>query len=220
MKVAVKATLKTITYGLAKLLAILFLWPYFRISVKGRSRIPRKGAVVVAANHFSFIDPLLLGMAMPRRVWFAMSRAVFETPGIRLVTRLLDVIPVSQGEAFLPSSARKILTVLHKGGCLGIFPEGGRSRTGTLLEAQPGAGLFARRAKAPLVPVAIAGTREAWPAGLLLPRPKKVHLFVGEPIPWDAEPTAEALAARVRRELEALLMANGYGDYVAGEEKP
>lgn len=209
-----KAAVKSAAYPVAKLIATLFLWPYFRVSVLGRRRVPRQGAVVVAANHFSFIDPLLLGIAMPRRVWFAMSREVFEKPLIRVATRLLDVIPVSRGEAFQPSSARKILTVLRRGGCLGIFPEGGRSRTGSLIEVQSGAGLFARRAFAPIVPVAIVGTREAWPTGVFFPRPHKVSLFVGEPIPWDAEPTAEALTARVRDALASLLVAHGYGDYV------
>lgn len=214
-----KDALKTLSYFAAKAGMGAFALLYFRLSIAGRERVPSRGPVIFAANHFSFADPPLLGIAMPRRIWFVMAREMFRKAHFNAFSRLMDVIPVAPGGALPPSALKKVMRVLHSGRCLGIFPEGQRSRTGRLLEPQRGVGLFAQRGRASLVPVAILGTREAWPPGVLFPRPRKVRIVIGEPIPHDAEPTAEALALRVRDAIADLLVTHGAGDYV-GEPAP
>ncbi len=213
----VKAAVKWTSYAAAKTALGGLLVPYFRLSVRGREKIPRDGGLVFAANHFSFADPPLLGIAMPRRIWFVMSGEMFRKATFYLFSRLMDVIPVAAGQPFQTAAMRKILRVLKDGHCVGIFPEGQRSRTGQLLPAQRGVGVFAQRAGVPVVPVAIAGTREAFPAGVWFPRPRKVRVFVGDPIPPFAGGTPDLLAEKVRGAIAALLQEHGCGDYV-GEE--
>jgi len=214
-----KDTLKRLAYYAAKVVFGAVALVYFRLSVVGRERVPAEGPVIIAANHFSLADPALLGIALPRRLWFVMAQEMFRKVHFYAFSRLMDVIPVQPGGALPPSALKKVMRVLHGGRCLGIFPEGQRSRTGRLLEPQRGVGLFAQRGRAPLLPVAILGTREAWPPGVWFPRPRKVRVVVGEPIPYDAEPTPEALALRVRDAIAALLVRHGAGDYV-GESDP
>lgn len=211
-----KAALKTVAYHAAKAFLSLLLVPYFRLSVKGREKVPPRGTVIFAANHFSYGDPLLLGIAMPRRVWFVMSATMYRKPWFYPFSRLMDVVPADVGERFQPSSIKKVLRVMQAGGAVGIFPEGQRSRTGRLLEPLRGVGVFAQRGGAPVFPVAIVGTREAWPAGQWVPRPWKVRILIGDPIPQDAEPTPDALAERARDAIAALLVEHGKGDYVEG----
>jgi len=214
-----KDSLKRLSYYAAKAVMGTVALIYFRLSVVGRERVPATGPLIIAANHFSLADPPLLGIALPRRIWFVMAEEMFRKVYFNIFSRLMDVIPVSPGGALPPSALKKVMRVLHSGRCLGIFPEGQRSRTGRLLEPQRGVGLFAQRGRAALLPVAILGTREAWPPGVWFPRPRKVRVVVGEPIPHDAEPTPEGLALRVRDAIADLLVKHGAGDYV-GESAP
>jgi 1-acyl-sn-glycerol-3-phosphate acyltransferase len=205
-----KESVKTIAYAATKVAAIAIMWPYFRLSVKGRKRVPKEGAVIFAANHFSYADPPLIGIAMPRRIRFVMADGLFRKRVLHVVSRLLDVIPVETGQPFQTAAVRKAMRLLHNGQCVGIFPEGQRSRTGELLPAQPGVGLFAKKSGAPVVPLAILGTNEAWPPGQLLPKPGKVRIVIGEPLLPAASQTAEELADKVRGAIADLMRANGY----------
>lgn len=205
-----RESVKTIAYAATKAAAIAIMWPYFRLGVKGRRRVPKKGAVIFAANHFSYADPPLIGIAMPRRIRFVMAEGLFRKRLLHVISRLMDVIPVAAGQPFQTAAVRKVMRLLHNGQCVGIFPEGQRSRTGELLPAQRGVGLFAKKSGAPVVPLAILGTNEAWPPGKALPKPLKVRIFVGEPLYPAASQTAEELADRVREAIAELMKANGY----------
>jgi len=211
---AVKEALKTFSYLMAKAIMYPTLLLYFRVGVKGRERLPRTGPFLLAANHFSFVDPLLLGAMLPRRLWFVMAEDQFERPGLRTFSRLMDVVPVKAGAAFRLGPIRKCLSVLRSGRVVAIFPEGRRSHTGTLLPPMPGVGVLASRAGVPVIPVAIAGTREAYPPGRCFPRPGKVSLLVGEALSGLEGLSADAVAQRAMDAIGALLVENGFGDYV------
>lgn len=215
MKKTLKETFKKVSYLGSKALFMTLLWPYFRVKVIGRGNLPRSGAFILAANHFSFVDPLLLGAFLPRRLWFVMAGDQFERPIVHGWSRLMDVIPVQAGAAFQLAPVRKVLERLRKGDGVAIFPEGRRSTTGGLLPAQPGIGVFSGRAKVPIVPVAIVGTRETYPVGTRFPRPGRVTLFVGQAFS-DFETDAQGVADRTMRAIADLLRENGYQDYVEG----
>src|SRR5512135_1791421 len=112
---AVKPALKTLSYAFAKALSYPLMRLYFRVSVRGRDHLPKKGGFLLAANHFSFVDPLVLGAMLPRRLWFVMAEDQFDKPGVHLFSRLMDVIPVQAGAAFRLGPIRKCLAVLKKG---------------------------------------------------------------------------------------------------------
>lgn len=209
-----KAALKFVAYAFAKVVAGTILLLYFRVSVKDGGRLPKRGGALVAANHFSFSDPLILGSFLRRRLWFVMAEDQFAKPGVHLFSRLMDVVPVKAGVGFQLGSVRRCLTTLKHGHCVAIFPEGQRSRTGVLLPPMPGLGVLAARSGVPVVPVAIAGTREAYPPGVRLPRPRKVRLFVGEPLALRDGESPEDLATRTMDAIAALLTTNGFADYV------
>ena len=210
----VKSFLKKVSYALSKVLFGTLLWVYFRVGVRGRKNLPKDGGFLLAANHFSFADPLILGAFLPRRLWFVMAEDQFAKPVVHHFSRLMDVIPVRAGAAFQLSAVKKVLHRLRRGHGVAIFPEGRRSPTGKLLPPLPGVGVFASRGGVPVVPVAIVGTREAYPIGRIIPRPKKVTLYVGKPLQGLGALAPEAIARKVMDAVAELLRSNGHADYV------
>ena len=214
-----KEAFKTLSYLGSKALFSTVMWPYFRVRVVGRGHVPREGAFILAANHFSFADPLILGAFLPRRLWFVMAEDQFEKPVVHGWSRLMDVIPMKAGAAFQISAVRKVLGRLKRGHGVAIFPEGQRSSTGGLLPAQPGIGVFASRGRVPIVPVAIVGTREVYPVGRRFPRPGRVTLFIGAPL-TDVGDDPQTVADRAMGAIAGLLRENGHPDYVEGFPQP
>jgi 1-acyl-sn-glycerol-3-phosphate acyltransferase len=209
-----KRALKAAAYTTAKGAFGALLRPYFRVRVIGGENLPAEGGVLVAANHASFADPLVLGAFLRRRLWFIMAEEQYRKPVVHLFSRLMDVIPVQSGAAFQLAPIKKALSLLKGGRVVAIFPEGRRSGTGKLLPGQPGLGLLAARAQVPILPVAIAGMREAYPVGQKIPKPGRVTLYVGKPLTELSRLKPEDLSARVMNALADLLESNGHGDYL------
>ncbi|MCL6593245.1 MAG: 1-acyl-sn-glycerol-3-phosphate acyltransferase [Alicyclobacillus sp.] len=128
----------------------------FRVRVVGEEHIPAHGPVVVASNHLHLLDPLLLGLAIPRFVHFMAKEELFRWRPFAALIRYLGAFPVRRG--FQDKAAiRNALAVPAQGGCLLVFPEGHRSRDGKLQPGLTGVAFIARKANCPLVPVAIIG---------------------------------------------------------------
>lgn len=136
---------------MALLMKVLFRW-----QVEGLERFPASGPVLVCANHTSYWDPPMVGVALPRPVHFMAKEELFGIPVFRTWLRAVGAFPVRRGTADL-SSFRQALTLLKEGKVVGIFPEGTRNRSGKLLPAHPGAAYLAVSSGAPVVPVAICG---------------------------------------------------------------
>ena len=164
----------------------------FDLSVEGAERIPRTGPFILAANHHNYLDGVVLGAAVPRKITFlVMPRVYHATPLHPPFFRHVGSIPINL-ERPDPGAIKRALRVLDAGGVIGIFPEGPFSLEGRLVEGQPGVALIGLRAGVPVVPVAIHGTYEAlngrrWH----VPRPHPLSVRFGEPLSF----------ARVRREM-------------------
>jgi len=209
-----KKTVKTLSYMAAWGFWSSILRPYFRPLVLGSHRIPRTGGLLVAANHFSFVDPLLLGILLPRRIRFVMSADIFRVPVVHAFSRAMDVIPVEKGSKAMITTVKRSLSHLEKGSAVGIFPEGQRSRSGTLLPPRRGLGVLAARSEAPVVPVAIVGTREAFPPGAFMPRPHRVAVSVGEPLRYDGSVNEKEIPGMAMDAIADMIHRMGRADYL------
>jgi 1-acyl-sn-glycerol-3-phosphate acyltransferase len=138
----------------------------------GEELIPADGPLLVAANHLSNADPIILEMAFPRPLFFMGKVELFRNPLFRWILQRFGGFPVERG-APDRAALRHAQTVLGEGIAVGVFPEGGRSLTGALVPGHAGAGLLALLSQAPVLPVAIYGT-EFFPVNGEMPprRPK------------------------------------------------
>ena len=160
----------------------LFSSLWFRSRVFGADRIPASGGAMIVANHTSYLDPPLLGSLLPRRYRY-LARATLGKSWIAQRALMgLGTIFVDRG-APSRASIESAIELAESGQLLVLFPEGTRSDDGRLLPFERGIELIARRASVPIVPVGIRGAHRALPRGGRFPRPAKVTIHVGEPIP-------------------------------------
>ncbi|MCF6148526.1 MAG: 1-acyl-sn-glycerol-3-phosphate acyltransferase [Candidatus Kuenenia sp.] len=172
--------LNNIFFLILKIVGIILLKLIFRIESVNRDYIPRTGPLIVAANHFSYLDPIVLQTIFPRRISFLMTEIYYEGK-LNWLFKLLHCICVRQNGPNT-ASIRDGLKVLKKNGVLGIFPEGGVSKEGILQAGNPGIGFFVLKSDARVVPAFIMGTHEALPKGAKIPKITKIKINFGLPI--------------------------------------
>ncbi len=149
-------------YGLSHALFRVFYEVLFRGEVLGREHLPREGGYIVACNHASFVDPLAAGLYLPQQVAFFARRTLWK-PGF--ASWWLDgvgTIPVDRDGGTDVAAIKRVLQTLKAGKVVILFPEGTRSRDGSLQAPKPGIGLIACRTAVPVVPARIFGSFEAF----------------------------------------------------------
>jgi 1-acyl-sn-glycerol-3-phosphate acyltransferase len=179
-------------YRLAQLTAGRILRLAFPVSCRGLNTIPRNGPVILASNHNSNLDPLLVFASMHRPVFHISKHTLFKNPLMGFVLGTLGgQIPVDLDAGGNQAGLEAAVGILEHGLALGIYPEGNRSPDGKLQRGRPGAAMCAYLTGAPIYPVAIHGTFEAWPRHRNLPHPfRKVRILVGNPIHVPKDLTA------------------------------
>lgn len=191
------------------ILQILFaLW--FRFRVRGLRNLPETGGGLVLANHQSFLDPLLLQIALHRPIGFLARNNLFGVPFVGWVVRKHYCVGINR-ESAATASIRETVRRMKHGFLIGVFPEGTRTRDGTVAAFKPGFVALVRRAKRPIIPVGIAGAYEAMPRSSWWIRPKTIRVVYGEPIPFEELESLcqrgreEELVALVQRRVQACL---------------
>jgi len=178
----------------------------YRVRFIGWDRVPHGGAIL-AGNHVSYLDPMLLWCRTPRPLHFVAKAELWEVGWLGWTLDHFWAFPVRRGTADreMISTASALL---GNGELLGMFPEGTRNRDNAdeLGEAHGGVAFLALRADVPVVPVGIAGTDRAWPPGKKLPSFVPVVINIGEPVcPSDFEGTrkekVEAMTAEIMRRI-------------------
>jgi 1-acyl-sn-glycerol-3-phosphate acyltransferase len=169
-------------YEAVRVATTLYAWAFFRTRGISPEKVPAEGPVILAPNHFSFMDHFFLGTSIRRKVRFMAKSQLFKPPMQWIYTHG-GVFPVRRGysdeEAFKTAGS-----ILSRGGCIAMYCEGGRSRTGKLSETvRRGIGRLALESGAPVVPVAIHGSSHVrnWKR-LRFP---KVTVLYGDPIRWE-----------------------------------
>jgi 1-acyl-sn-glycerol-3-phosphate acyltransferase len=171
-------------YELARVLTAPARRILVRLQVEHAERLPVDGGVIVAANHVSFFDSVLLMFSLPRPVAFLGKAEYTDNRFTNWLFCGAGMIPVRrQNPGDLPRAFEQVAEVLGRGEVVGVFPEGTRSRDGLLHRGHVGAAHLALATGAPLVPVGVVGTDRVLPTGARLVRPfRHVTIRVGEPI--------------------------------------
>ena len=190
-------TEKTLVYRVGSKACLAFCKLAFRMRIEGRANVPRSGGAVLAANHQSFLDIPIVGGAVSRHVAFVARDTLDDWRWLAFVMRESGVVLVRRGTSDR-RALRQMADHLEAGDLVAIYPEGTRTRDGSLQEFKGGAVLAARMAKVPIVPVGIRGAFEAWPRGKSIPRPRKIGVRFGAPIDSGAPDAQEQLLASVR----------------------
>lgn len=146
-------------YSIVKTVFKLIFTVIFKTRVTGIENVPTEGAVIVAANHLSNWDPPFLGTFLNREICYMAKEELFKNPIFAAAIRELHVFPVKRGTAD-KTAIKHAVKLLKDGHCLGIFPEGTRSKTGELGKAEAGVGLITAMTKAPVIPTAIINTNK------------------------------------------------------------
>ncbi|MBO0726040.1 MAG: 1-acyl-sn-glycerol-3-phosphate acyltransferase, partial [Blastocatellia bacterium] len=184
-------------------IARLIVYPLFRIlfSVEhhGVENVPEEGAVIIAGNHPSYLDPVLIGLPVKRKIRFMAWDALFRIPLLGQAIRALGAFPVDIRKGRGEAAYRQALRALESGEALGVFPEGQRSDQATMGDLRGGVARLAVETGAPIVPVTIGGATRAWPKWKLLPRSAKIIVRYHEPIRLSEE---ERAANRDNREFQ------------------
>jgi 1-acyl-sn-glycerol-3-phosphate acyltransferase len=205
-------------YWVTKAVLTPLMLVYFRPHVQGRQHLPRTGPAILASNHTSYLDWLALPLVVVRRrIVFLAKSEYFDRPGVtgraqRFFFSATGQVPVDRtGGPASTAALRTAARLLQEGSLLGVFPEGTRSKDGRLQPGRTGLARMAAQTGVPVVPCATIGTYDAAPAGVRLPRPKRLTVRFGEPLSWPAgtEPTSEALRTWTDALMEQIRQLSG-----------
>jgi 1-acyl-sn-glycerol-3-phosphate acyltransferase len=173
-----------------------------RLHVYGRERVPLEGGLVVASNHFSWVDPPALGAACPRTLYYMAKIEAHRVPGLGQLMRSFGAFSVRRGESDR-DAVRTMRQLVRDGHALGLFAEGTRQRSGVPGPVQPGAAMVAINEDAPVICAAIHGSFE-WRLGNFNP----VSVAWGTPLSFDGLPRGgrgyKEASAEIERELRKL----------------
>lgn len=167
-------------YALTWIVTRRILEVFFDFSSPGMEKVPLEGGLLVVANHASYLDPPIVGAALPRELYYLARRTLFRHPLFARLIRAYHAIPVEL-ERPDPVGLRAVLRALRKGRAVLLFPEGTRTPDGRMGEARMGAGFVACHAGVPILPVRIFGTYEVLPRHRKWPRFFPIRVVIGSP---------------------------------------
>ncbi|MGY0539869.1 lysophospholipid acyltransferase family protein [Nocardioides sp. YJ-D4] len=185
----------------------------------GAENVPRTGGVLLASNHLSFADSIVIPSVSPRPVHFLAKSDYFTGTGLKGAAQRawfegMGMLPVDRDDPQAALGSLEVaLEVLNKGEAFGIYPEGTRSRDGRLYRGRTGVAHLALTAGVPVVPVGLRGTAELQPVGSSLPRLAKVTVEFGQPIQvagrFDGVPLGKARRSLTDEVMEAIAALSG-----------
>lgn len=167
----------------------------YRIKVSGGENIPLKGGVILAANHVSYLDPVVIGVGSRRKVNFLARHDLFRNPLFAWIIRSLGAFPVKRNSADL-SALKEAIKRLKSGKTLLIFPEGTRQDVLTQ-KAHPGIGFLAAKTGVPVIPVFIKGTETALPKKAKFLRKSRIFVHFGKSISYERRLPYQKIAQEV-----------------------
>jgi 1-acyl-sn-glycerol-3-phosphate acyltransferase len=201
-----------VQYQLSRIFVGPVLHTIWRPRVTGAENIPASGGAILAANHLSVVDSVFLPLMVDRPVTFSAKAEYFTAsgPAARLWAAYLKATNQLQMDRDGPRAAQETLeaalALLLEGNLFGIYPEGTRSPDGRLYRGRPGVGWLALKSGLPVLPVALSGTRHVLPPGHVVPRPGRIGVTIGKPVPIAPELAGEP-PGKARRLIADQVMA-------------
>ena len=194
-------------YQITKIILVPFSMFLIK-DIKGLDKVPKKGAFILASNHSSYLDPIIIPVIFvkyfKRKVHYLGKKELFKTWVGKKIHNTLGTIPIDRGGG--DNALEKAIDTLKAGKIMGIFPEGGRTRTGKLNKGKTGVARLALWAKVPVVPIGIKGSYEIWPVHQKIFKFKKrIYINIGKPI-YFSKYYNKKITKRLLREATTIVM--------------
>lgn len=181
-------------YRLIRILAWVLLKVWNRIEITGLDNIPRKGRLIVVANHVSVLDPIVAAICVPRQVHFMAKKELFQIPVLGKIISNFGAFPVDRKKTDF-QAVKSSLRILANQEVLGIFPEGGTRKGAKEIVFRSGTAAIALKSRSPVLPIAILGT-EPFSRALLF---GKLKVHVGNVISWPSEYKGKLLEEDIKK---------------------
>ncbi len=186
----------------------IFFGVYGGMKVIGHNNIPKTGPVLIACNHESYLDPMMMGSCIKRECAFMARHDLWDNKALAWLLPKLGSFPVIRGK--MDRGAIKTgIERLNQNLVLCIFPEGGRTDDGHLQRGEPGSALFIQKTGAIVVPAAVMGSGTMLPVGGSKLTHTRLKIIFGEPIMFPKSATREEITSTIMRQIAKLLTTNG-----------
>jgi len=178
-------TLNNLFFNGLKFLGYWLLKTFFSFEAINIHHVSATGPFIITANHFSFMDPPVLQAACPQRIHFLMTDKYFNSIWGHWFFKLMHAIPLRENTVYNIGPVKIGLEILKHGSVIGIFPEGGISKTGIIQDGRPGTLLLAQKSNVPILPAFISGTYVALPRHAKFFRKSKIKVIFGNLITYE-----------------------------------
>lgn len=176
----------------------------FPVRSRGEDAFPRQGPLLIVSNHQSLLDPIVLGMTMPRRAGYLARKSLFRPRPFGWYLRAVGAVPIDR-DGVATEGLKTTIQLLRMGRPMVIFPEGTRTLDGRLQSIKPGIALLLNKTDAPVVLAGIAGSYECWPRSAKRPRRGPIEVTYARwqpPLSRDRETVLMSLEAALRAAVE------------------
>jgi len=183
-------------YKFCRFICWVYCGFFIRLKVNGKENIPKKGGFILASNHISYLDPLVLGFACPRDLNFMAKEELFHNPFFARAIRSVGAFPVKRKSADM-SAIKEAVRRVRSGKGLVLFPEGGRGDGMELQKPEAGIGFIAAKSQVPVIPAFIKGTEHALPKGSKFIRHARVSVIFGKQVSVERKMPYQQTARRI-----------------------
>lgn len=190
-------------YWFAYFLLFLISKVFFPLTVYGSEYVPASGNVIIASNHVSYLDPIILGLAYRRKISYLAKDTLFKNKVFGLVLHKVSAFPVNRDSADI-GALREALRRLSRSSSLVMFPEGTRKTDAGPKEAQKGIGFLASKSGVPLIPAYIVNSDKVLPVGAKFLRRSPVTVIFGEPLNFANNKDYESISRQIMQRIESL----------------
>lgn len=189
-------------YSFLRFIAAVISRVLLGFKAEGLEYIPKKGGFILASNHASYLDPVLLAVACPRKLSFMARHDLFSIPVLSQVISRVGAFPVKRDSADL-SAIKEAMRRVRAGSPLLLFPEGRRRDYSDIQQTYPGIGFLAAKLNVPVVPAFVSGTEKAMPRGARFIRPARVLVRFKQQIVIDGKMPYEDIAKLIMKRINS-----------------